>query len=316
MKSIVGQKFGMLTALEFVEMRGNHHAYYLFKCDCGNEKVIPAGSVKAGNSLSCGCIRGIPDPVGKMFGSLEVLSVLKKGTRMSVLARCECGSEKEYEFQSLRRGVTKTCGCKKKRYVDESCFEEANEESLYWAGFLAADGNVHKDYIKIGLMQSDVAHIKKFMEFTKSEHQLGLYDKTNKAAVSFHSPKMAEDLLKFGVTPRKSLTYCPTEICVNSRDFWRGMVDGDGSVIAPGHKNYKHSQIRLYGSIDAVSAFKKYIEDNICQTISSIHKHASIFRFAISGVVAIKVIAHLYGDNPSYALDRKYDSAKIVMNVH
>lgn len=316
MKSIVGQKFGMLTALEFVEMRGNHHAYYLFKCDCGNEKVIPAGSVKAGNSLSCGCIRGIPDPVGKMFGALEVLSVIKQGTRMSVLAKCECGSEKEYEFQSLRRGVTKTCGCKKKKYVDETCFEELNEESLYWAGFIAADGNVHNDYIKIAIIKSDAEHVKKFIQFTKSEHQLGIYDKTNKASISFYSPKMAEDLLKFGVTPRKSLTYCPTEICVNSRDFWRGMVDGDGSVFAPGYKNYKHSQIRLYGSIGAVSAFKKYIEDNVCKTISSIHKHSSIFRFSISGVVASKVITHLYGGNPVYALNRKYDSAKIVMDVH
>ena len=316
MKSIVGQKFGMLTALEFVEMRGNHNAYYLFKCDCGNEKVIPSGSVKAGNSLSCGCIRGIPDPVGKMFGSLEVLSVVKKGTMMSVLAKCECGSEKEYEYQSLRRGVTKTCGCGKKKHVDDQCFEDLNEGSLYWAGFLAADGCVHKGRISLGLMKPDAEHVEKFIEFTKSEHQLGLCDKTNKARVSFHSSKIAEDLLKFGITPRKSLTYCPTEMCVNSRDFWRGMVDGDGSVIAPGHKKYKHSQIRLFGSIGAVSAFKKYIEDNICKVTSSIHKHSSIFSFTTTGVIANKVIKDLYGGNPKYALNRKYESAKIAANVY
>jgi len=316
MKSIVGQKFGMLTALEFVEMRGNHNAYYLFKCDCGNEKVIPSGSVKAGNSLSCGCIRGIPDPVGKMFGSLEVLSVLKKGTRMSVLARCECGSEREYEFQSLRRGVTKTCGCKRKKYVDESCFEEVNEESLYWAGFLAADGCVHKDKISLAIMKPDAEHVKKFIEFTKSEHQLGLCEKTNKARVGFYSPKIAEDLLKFGITPRKSLTYCPTEICVNSRDFWRGMVDGDGSVVAPGHKKCKYSRVKLCGSIGSVSAFKKYIDDNVCKTTSSIHKHSSIFIFSATGVVANKIIENLYGGNPKYALNRKYESAKIAADVH
>lgn len=316
MKSIVGQKFGMLTALEFVEMRGNHHAYYLFKCDCGNEKVIPAGSVKAGNSLSCGCIRKIPNPIGKTFGSLEVLSVLKEGTMMSVLAKCECGSEGAYEYQSLKRGITKTCGCKKKKYVDEQCFEQLNEESLYWAGFLAADGNVHKGRVALAIMKPDVEHVKKFIEFTKSEHQLRICDKTNKASVSFHSSKISEDLLKFGITPRKSLTYCPTDICINSRDFWRGMIDGDGSVIAPGHKKYKHSQIRLFGSIGSVSAFKEYIEDNVCKVTSSIHKHSSIFSFTTTGVIANKVIENLYGGNPKYALNRKYESAKIAADVH
>ena len=64
MKSIVGQKFGMLTAIEFVEMRGKHNAHYVFKCDCGNEKIISASSAKTGNTLSCGCIRGIPDLYG------------------------------------------------------------------------------------------------------------------------------------------------------------------------------------------------------------------------------------------------------------
>jgi len=316
MKSIVGQKFGMLTALEFVEMRGNHHAYYLFKCDCGNEKVIPASSAKVGNSLSCGCIRKIPNPVGKIFGSLEVLSVPKEGSNMRIVARCECGSEKEYDYQSVKRGMSTNCGCKRKKYVDEKWVEEVNEGSLYWAGFLAADGCVHKDRISLGLMKPDVEHIRKFIEFTKAEHQLGLCDKTNKARVSFHSTKIAEDLLKFGITPRKSLIYCPTVICINSRDFLRGMVDGDGSVVAPGHKKCKYSRVKLFGTIESVSAFKKYIDENVCKTTSAIHKHSSIFMFSTTGVVANKIIENLYGGNPKYALNRKYDSARIAANVH
>lgn len=316
MKSIVGQKFGMLTALEFVEMRGNHHAYYLFRCDCGNEKVIPAGSVKSGNSLSCGCIRKIPNPIGKTFGSLEVLSVPKEGSNMRVIARCECGSEKEYDYQSVKRGMSTNCGCKRKKYVDEKCFEKVNEESLYWAGFLAADGNVHKDRVALAIMKPDVEHVKKFIEFTKSEHQLQICDKTNKASISFHSSKISEDLLKFGITPRKSLTYCPTDVCVNSRDFWRGMVDGDGSVVAPGHKKCKYSRVKLFGTIQSVSAFKKYIDENVCKTTSSIHKHSSIFMFSTTGMVANKIIENLYGGNPKYALNRKYESAKIAANVH
>ncbi len=46
----------MLTALRFLELR-NHHAYWLFKCDCGNEKALPASPVRSGNTKSCGCLK-------------------------------------------------------------------------------------------------------------------------------------------------------------------------------------------------------------------------------------------------------------------
>lgn len=52
-KDITGQKFGRLTAISFVENR-KHHSYWLFRCDCGREKIIGKGNA-AGQTLSCGC---------------------------------------------------------------------------------------------------------------------------------------------------------------------------------------------------------------------------------------------------------------------
>lgn len=46
-----GQRFGRLTVLEYV---GNRK--WLCKCDCGNEKVIFAGSLTSGVTRSCGCL--------------------------------------------------------------------------------------------------------------------------------------------------------------------------------------------------------------------------------------------------------------------
>lgn len=48
---ITGQRFGRLVAVRYV---GNKK--WLFKCDCGKEKVIARKSVISGDSKSCGCL--------------------------------------------------------------------------------------------------------------------------------------------------------------------------------------------------------------------------------------------------------------------
>lgn len=53
---ITGQRFGRLVAIKqdgFYKGR----AYWLFRCDCGNEKVIPSKDVRNGKVSSCGCLR-------------------------------------------------------------------------------------------------------------------------------------------------------------------------------------------------------------------------------------------------------------------
>ncbi len=64
-----GDKFGKLTSLKLdyikkqtIPKKGNKNGisnlniqYWLFKCDCGNEKVIDSRNVRSGNTTSCGC---------------------------------------------------------------------------------------------------------------------------------------------------------------------------------------------------------------------------------------------------------------------
>ena len=56
MKPIVkiGDKFNRLTAINF-QFRRKKKDYWLFRCDCGKEKVIQAANVKYGHTKSCGC---------------------------------------------------------------------------------------------------------------------------------------------------------------------------------------------------------------------------------------------------------------------
>jgi len=55
-----GDKFNKLTAIkyEFTKTYGkcNYHYHWLFKCDCGKEKIIASNSVLKGLTTSCGCV--------------------------------------------------------------------------------------------------------------------------------------------------------------------------------------------------------------------------------------------------------------------
>jgi hypothetical protein len=51
MIDMTGTKFGKLTAIEY---RGS--GLWLFRCDCGNEKVISGYDARRGRTRSCGCL--------------------------------------------------------------------------------------------------------------------------------------------------------------------------------------------------------------------------------------------------------------------
>jgi len=51
-----GDKYGKLTAVKLSHIGNHNRSYFLFKCECGKEKVILGAGVKSGNTKSCGCL--------------------------------------------------------------------------------------------------------------------------------------------------------------------------------------------------------------------------------------------------------------------
>lgn len=55
---ITGERCGRLTAIAPTDERTkNGGIKWVFRCDCGNEKIIPANSVRSGLVKSCGCLQ-------------------------------------------------------------------------------------------------------------------------------------------------------------------------------------------------------------------------------------------------------------------
>ena len=123
-EDLQGRKFSKLTVVEFahihIQPNGNHVVMWKCKCDCGNECIVSAASLKSGNTKSCGCLALDPkyeDIIGQRFGKLIVqyLSHSKKtpnGTKRYIWhCLCDCGNECDVASSSLKAHLTKSCGC-------------------------------------------------------------------------------------------------------------------------------------------------------------------------------------------------------------
>ncbi len=114
---LTGQTFGRLTALGPAGKVGGCTAW-LCRCECGNEVTVRTGSLRSGNTRSCGCLlddrirESRPDLTGRTFGHLTVLGPAGNvNGRTAWRCRCGCGSETVALTGNLRSGNTRSCGC-------------------------------------------------------------------------------------------------------------------------------------------------------------------------------------------------------------
>lgn len=124
-EDLVGQKFGQLTVLSESPRRMAGRISWNCLCTCGNQKIITSQALKSGKTKSCGCLRKkngnkMQNLSGRKFKRLTVLyPTNERDQNGSVIwhCRCECGKECNVSADSLQRGNTVSCGCKRKEQI-------------------------------------------------------------------------------------------------------------------------------------------------------------------------------------------------------
>ncbi len=110
--SVLGQRFGNLTV---ISEDGSEKR--LCECDCGTKKKIRIDTMKSGKVKTCGlCHKGnhrFISVLGNRYGDLVVIEEHQKNRNRRVMVRCDCGNIVHRLLTNLKRGQTKTCGCKK-----------------------------------------------------------------------------------------------------------------------------------------------------------------------------------------------------------
>jgi CENP-B N-terminal DNA-binding domain len=214
-----------------------------------------------------------------------------------IIHRRKVETRGQIEAQRRRHGNT----------LREDAFDDLTCDAAYWAGFLFADGTVcprssRSHVVRVALAARDRGHLVKLREFLGSTHEIGEQANGSNPSCQFRmtSNRLALRLLSLGRydgTPAPELT--------QSRHFWRGLVDGDGSIgiLADGYATFG-----LVGPRRYLDPFLGFLAQHALAGRMKVHPDSSIYRVSTIGPLAAKIIQLLYeGQEP--ALDRKATTA-------
>ena len=191
----------------------------------------------------------------------------------------------------------------------DDVFDELTPESLYWIGFLYADGHVRKQgkefSIEVEIELKDQDHLRKLSSFMGSEKEPKQYSE-NSVTIRFYSKKIQERLQELGLHHDKSYTAKPHELLKHSRDFWRGVVDGDGGLYCH-YYNGRTIHLTLCGTLETIFDFIIFCGEStgIKDKYPTRNKGVSHYSVSYYGSDA-RVVADLLYKDSTVHLSRKY----------
>lgn len=219
-------------------------------------------------------------------------------------------------YKLLRRNGVETRD--RRADVDDSAFTNLDPDTSYWIGFIGADGHIkytddetRQSSVAIQLSDVDLGHLKKlkcFLDYKGNIHTDG--KPRDKATLELTSDRIVNDLIKWNVTPRKSKTFKPHTELRENRHFWRGMVDGDGSITFT--KTQNTPRLSLCGSKYTARYFQSFCK-HITNPYASVRDHGESFIYTIAGRYLIDVVKVLYRNCDTY-LSRKQERSEQIIS--
>lgn len=196
-------------------------------------------------------------------------------------------------------------------------FDLLTPDAAYWCGFLFADGAVNMrsgtPMVSVGITAADRRHLEKLRSFLGSTHAILLrpgrasrgYISRPSVLFEVRSERLAGRILELG---RYGGPLNPD--LARSRDFWRGVVDGDGTVgFCKGYPS-----CRVVGSEWLMRDFAEFISDLAGPRQVKVSPHKSIYGVSTAGAFGERVLRRLYGDAAT-SLDRKAAVAAQILAV-
>jgi len=252
----------------------------------------------------------MPHGVGHRLSLVEqetAVEMYEMGASASAIGRSFDVSSNAVVQLLKRRGIARRNmrECHRTCDLDETVFDTVTPDSAYWIGMLMSDGymNMAKQAVELRLQARDQAHVEKFRDFMGSTHALQTKKRTASVGIVIRSPRVFDTLWRYGVKPNKSLTAEVVPALAHNRDFWRGMIDGDGCV-----KNYGACpRMHLIGSEATIRQFEAfcapYLDGYPLKTRACKHS-PRVWNAMMHGNATMTMLRVLYKDAVVY-LDRK-----------
>lgn len=205
----------------------------------------------------------------------------------------------------------------RRRYSrNDHAFAKLTDGSAYWLGFILTDGNISstahgadKDLVQVSLAEKDRGHLetlKAFLGYTgpvfsrKSTCKGRDYPSCGLCVIS---KPIVTDLLRYGITPRKSLTATVSPLLQNNVPFWRGVIDGDGCLRWSKRKRGCGRTLpilELCGTEAVCLAFAEFVKSRGIGGKGRCFWAGTAWRVTFAGRAAVAIANLLYsGDGPT-----------------
>ena len=220
------------------------------------------------------------------------------------------------KFKARSLGLIANRTITRKLYeVNQSYFDVPDLQNSYWAGFIAADGNIGdpKDRVRIKLVESDGHHLATFSEHCGSTSPLRNAPNGLKNYCSLEIcgvPQWRADLERnFCITPRKTFTLQPpTHLARDlSLAFIIGYIDGDGCIYTdhlPRHQPRLGLQITSTQSMLLwIKSWFDVLAPLVCK--ANVRPTGKVFSYQIAGLKTLTVCEALLA-MPTPKLERKW----------
>lgn len=209
--------------------------------------------------------------------------------------------------------------------VNVDSFKNIDDElSAYWLGFIYADGYVSdKNNFEVTLQERDYWHLVKLKHYLMADVKIGYKESVKAFRFGFQDKQLVDNLKKWGVHPRKSLTLKYPQFLREDlhRHFIRGYWDGDGSL---GIYNMRESHridylsLSVIGTLDVICEIMKRLPiDTNHLKLQNKYEGKNTYQICFVRRKAEKVLNWIYSDANIF-LDRKkkiYEKAKKMKDI-
>ncbi len=251
----------------------------------------------------------------------EICEKYRNGVRITPLAR-EYHKNTYYISKILREHdvhILEYSECNRQHSFNESYFETIDsEDKAYWVGFLLADGNICLNSLRVGLQRRDEDHLLRLLHCMQAT--CPIYHRAQNGHESSHvsltSKTLVDTLARLNIVPAKSLIATVPDIPKHlERHFWRGMVDGDGSIQCVVSQCSEYASfVILVGTHSVCSNFSSWISRIVGRT-PSVRPRGNIFRTEACGVYQVALICQELYRDATVCLPRKRDTAVRIIDA-
>lgn len=196
-----------------------------------------------------------------------------------------------------------------RKKINSGAFDVVTPEAAYWVGLLMADGSASPSLV-LQLSAPDDEMVYRFRDFLCSDHAVTIlpagknrqgWTQARAARIAISSRRISQVLAGHGVTADKTKNGRTPTLAMHP-DFWRGVVDGDGTI-GP-------ASLVATGSLPLMTQFSEFTCAIYPRSHArpSRHGRSSIYAVQLNGKTARLTAWALYG-NDGPAINRKWAKA-------